>query len=244
MIKVFSTSEELNLFAASAFIQLGNQAIKQRGKFAVALAGGSTPKSLYRLLTMENFCRQIDWTKVFFFFGDERNVSPDAEESNFRMASENLLQPLQISENQIFRWRTELEDAEKIAEDYAARIKRFFALRENEFPRFDLILLGMGDDGHTASLFPLTDALQEAEKIAVSNPVKKLRANRLTLTFPVINNAANVMFLIGGESKAEALKQVLEGEYNPDNFPSQKVKPQQGNLLWLTDESAANSLAK
>ena len=242
MVKVFPTIESLNVFAAEKFVEIATDSIERRGRCAVALAGGSTPKALYRLLSGDEFKNQIDWTKVFFFFGDERNVLPEDEENNFRMADENLFKPLQIPFEQIFRWQTELKIAEEIAADYETAAKVFFALPENGFPRFDLILLGMGADGHTASLFPESKALRETEKIAVANWVEKLKTMRLTLTFPVINNASNIMFLIAGAEKAEALREVLEGERQPDRFPSQKVKPDDGNLLWLVDAQAASRI--
>ncbi|MGC2235777.1 MAG: 6-phosphogluconolactonase [Pyrinomonadaceae bacterium] len=246
MIKVFPDIEELNRFAAEKFVEIGNQAIKMKRSFAVALAGGSTPKSLYRLLASEKYKNRIDRTKVYFFFGDERNVLPGDEESNFRMADENLFQPLKIEDKNIFRWQTEFEDAKNIAANYETKLMEFFDLNENppdrKFPRFDLILLGMGADGHTASLFPFTKALHETERLAVINNVEKLNANRLTMTFPVINNAANVMFLVSGAEKAESLREVLRGENNPDEFPSQKVKLNDGNLLWLVDREAARLL--
>ena len=241
-IKILQNLNEISRVAAELFIEIGNRAISQNGKFTVALAGGSTPKSLYQLLATDEFKNRIDRQKVFFFFGDERNVTPENDESNFKTADENLLKPLQISAENVFRWQTELADAEKIAENYSKTIVRFFDLTNEEFPRFDLILLGMGDDGHTASLFPLTDALNETEKIAVSNYVGKLDTNRLTFTFPTLNSAANVIFLISGVSKANALKEVLEGEFQPEKFPSQNVKPENGNLFWLIDAPAAQFL--
>lgn len=242
MIKIFPNIEELNNFAAEKFVEIGASAIKNQNQFTVALAGGSTPKSFYQLLTSEKFRNDIDWNSVFFFFGDERNVLPDDAESNFRMAIENLFQPLKISPENIFRWETEFEDAETIAGDYETKIIDFFDLGENEFPKFDLILLGMGDDGHTASLFPMTKALAESEKIAVENQVEKLNTWRLTLTYPAINNAENVIFMVRGEDKAETLKQVLEGGFDPQKFPSQKIKPESGNLFWLVDSTAAEVL--
>ena len=251
MIKIFSNLNYLNQFAAEKFIEIGREAIEKLGKFTVALAGGSTPKSLYQLLTTEKFCSQIDWQKVFFFFGDERIVLPNDGESNFRMANENLLQPLKISENQIFRWQTEIEEADKIAKNYERAIINFFNLKENPpastsdsdlFPRFDLFLLGMGDDGHTASLFPFTEALNERRKIAVANQVEKLNAKRLTLTFPVIDNARNVIFLVKGADKAETLREVLQGEIKAEKFPAQTIKPTNGNLFWLIDRQAAQHL--
>ncbi len=234
--------DELNNIAAEKFVSIARNALKKRDKFTAALAGGSTPKSLYNLLASEKFRSQIDWKKIFFFFGDERNVLPDSDESNFRMANENLFKPLQISPENIFRWEIELKDTEKIVENYEKTIKEFFDLAKNELPRFDLILLGMGDDGHTASLFPFSKALRETKRFAVVNFVEKFNANRLTFTFPAINNASNVVFLVSGTTKANALKEVLEGESQPEKFPSQNVNLKNGNLFWLIDSQAAQFL--
>lgn len=244
MIKVFPNIEELNNFAAEKFVEIANDAINsERNSFAVVLAGGSTPKSLYKLLSSEKFKDKIDWKKVFFFFGDERNVFPDSDESNFKMANENLFETLKVSQSNIFRWKTELLNVEIIAENYSESISKFLKLK-NEFPKFDLILLGMGADGHTASLFPFTDALRETVKIAIENYVEKLDSMRLTLTFPVINNARNIMFLVKGADKAETLRDVLEGEFQPEKLPSQSVKPTNGNLFWLCDGESAVYLKK
>jgi len=242
MPKVFPNLEELNNFAAEKFIEIGNDAIEKSDRFTVALAGGSTPKALYRLLASEKYKNKIAWSSVFFFFGDERNVLPDDADSNFRMANENLFEPLEIFPQNVFRWETEFEDAAAIAGDYETKIMDFFDLRDGEFPKFDLILLGMGDDGHTASLFPFTDALNETARIAVENKVEKLETVRLTLTFPAINNAENVFFLVKGADKSETLKQVLEGDFEPLRFPSQNVQPTSGNLFWLSDSEAAELL--
>ena len=251
-IKILQNLSEISDTAAELFVKIGNQAILQSDKFTVALAGGSTPKSLYKLLASEKFRSQIDWEKIFFFFGDERNVLPDDEESNFRMAHESLLKPLQIPSENIFRWQTELGDAEKIAEDYEDVLNNFFSVKRDPsadaddsdliFPRFDLVLLGMGDDGHTASLFPFSNALHIADKMTAANYVEKFDTTRLTFTFPTINSAANIIFLISGEAKAEALKEVLEGKSQPEKFPSQNVKPANGNLHWLVDIPAARLL--
>jgi 6-phosphogluconolactonase len=244
MIKIFPNIEELNNFAAEKFVEIAKDSIEMRGVFSVALAGGSTPKALYRLLASNEFRDKIDWSKVFFFFGDERNVLPDDADSNFRMADENLFKPLTIKAENIFRWQTELGEAEIIAENYEQTIRAFFNLAENGLPRFDLILLGMGADGHTASLFPFTEALRETEKIAAANFVEKLQTTRLTLTFPVVNNARNVIFLAAGEEKAETLKAVLEGEFAPEKLPSQNVRPKEGKLYWLIDKNVAKLLGK
>lgn len=244
MIRIFQNLEELNDFAAEKFVEIANEAINsKRGSFAVVLAGGSTPKSLYKLLASKKFKDQIDWSKVFFFFGDERNVLPDSDESNFNMVNENLFEHLPIIHFQVFRWNTELNNVELIANDYNAPIKTFFGLDENKgVADFDLILLGMGADGHTASLFPFTEALRETENFAVANYVEKLNDWRFTLTFPLINNARNVIFLVAGEDKAETLREVLEGEFEPERLPSQNVKPENGNLFWLLDENVAKLL--
>jgi 6-phosphogluconolactonase len=264
-VKIFPNLAELNNFAAEKFVETAHEAIEKRGRFNVALAGGSTPKALYRLLSSDSFKGKVDWRGVFFFFGDERNVLPDDPESNFRMAEENLFKPLAINDQNIFRWRTELKNAEKIANDYEETLKSFFFMENPpataggtdlktppataddtdhtvetyKLPRFDLILLGMGADGHTASLFPFTEALRETEKLAVANPLEKLDTTRLTLTFPVINNARHVIFLVAGAEKAETLKAVLEGQPEPRKLPSQNINPKNGNLLWLLDEKAA-----
>lgn len=249
-LKTLPGISDLNNFAAEKFVEFANEAIEKRGTFTVALAGGSTPKSLYKLLAGEKFRNKIDWSKVYFFFGDERNVLPDNDESNFKMASENLFAPLKIRDDSIFRWQTELKTTEQIALDYENKLKRFFDWNLNppatavgsDLPRFDLILLGMGADGHTASLFPYTEALRETEKIAVANRVEKLNTTRLTLTFPVINNARNVIFLVAGEEKAETLREVLEGEFTPEKYPSQNVRPANGELFWLLDANVAKLL--
>ncbi len=242
MIKIFTNIEKLNHFAAEKFIEIADNAIEKRGFFTVVLAGGSTPKSFYQLLSSEKFGDKIDWSRTFFFFGDERNVLPDADESNFKMANENLFKPLKINDENIFRWHTELKDAEKITADYEEKIRLFFESKTEM--QFDLILLGMGGDGHTASLFPYTTALNETEKIAVANYVEKLQTTRLTLTFPTIKNARNIIFLVAGEEKAETLRDVLEGEFDPDRLPSQNIRPTNGNLFWLIDENVAKLLSK
>lgn len=244
MVKVFPNLEELNRFAAEKFVSIAAAAIEARGRFAVALAGGSTPKALYRLLAGDEFAGKIDWKSIYLFFGDERNVAADHRESNFRMAEENLFAPLSLAPENVFRWQTELENPFEIAADYEAKIKDFFDLSENELPRFDLVLLGMGDDGHTASLFPETQALDETKKTAVENRVEKLNDWRFTLTFPAINNARNVIFLIKGADKAETLREVLEGDSQIEKLPSQNIRPKNGELFWLIDETAAKFLKK
>lgn len=243
-IKVFESVEELNEFAAERFVELSREAIRERGVFTVALSGGSTPKKLNALLTSDAYRSKIEWSKIHFFFGDERNVLPDSDESNYRMANETLFSKLQIPAENVHRFLTETGNAKTIAEQMQNEIKGFFKLADGEFPRFDLIFLGMGADGHTASLFPETEALDEKEKIVVENYVEKFNTFRLTFTYPAINNARNIIFLVAGEDKAEALREVLHGAPNPQKFPSQGIIPTDGSIECLVDEKAAVRLAK
>ncbi len=230
MTEVLITNDFFEI-ATEKFIEIANEAIAERGKFIVALAGGSTPKELYKLLANKN----LAWEKVIFFFGDERNVPIDSVESNFKMANETLFLPLKINHNNIYRWQTEHETPKKVAEDYSEKINSIA-------PTFDLILLGMGNDGHTASLFPYSIALGETDKAAVENWVEQQNSWRFTITFTTINNARNVIFLVKGEDKAKILHEVLEGEFRPKRLPSQLVKPENGKLLWLLDENVAKLL--
>ena len=234
-IVVSKDPDELASRAAIELARLAKEAIRERGSFTVALSGGSTPLLLYRYL----IDTAIDWEHVFFYFGDERNVPPDEDASNFKGANKSLFRPLRIREDKIFRWRTELETPDAVAEDYEQTLRKL----SPELPRFDLILLGMGSDGHTASLFPGTDALNENERFAVANWVPHLGSWRFTLTYPVINNARNVMFLVAGEDKAETLKKVIEGDARSTEFPSQAVQPTSGNLTWFVDQAAATRLS-
>ncbi|HEX8564920.1 MAG TPA: 6-phosphogluconolactonase [Pyrinomonadaceae bacterium] len=232
--------QALSRAAAEIFVRIGGETIERNNRFTVALSGGSTPKLLFQILSSDEFRLRIDWTKTFFFFGDERHVEPNSAESNYRMANENLFKPLEIPAENVYRWRAEWQNAEEIALDYEKTLTDFF---KTELPRFDLILLGMGADGHTASLFPETSALIETQKLAVANLVKKLASFRLTLTFPLINNAANIIFLVGGAEKAQMLKTVLGGVFEPQKFPAQNVNPRAGNLFWLIEKDAARLLS-
>ncbi len=241
-LKIFQDITELSKFAAEKFISIGNKQIEKNGRFTVALSGGSTPTHFYQMLLTDEFKDGIDWEQVYFFLGDERDVSPMSEKSNFRLVNENLLKPLKVSNTNIFRWHTEIINASEVAESYERSIKKFFGLSNGEFPNFDLIFLGMGDDGHTASLFPFSDALNETSKIVVSNYVEKLNTKRLTFTFPTINNASNIIFMITGKDKAAALKEVLEGDENREKFPSGCISPSHGKVFWLADEKAAKLL--
>jgi len=231
--------DELSVAAATLFIEIARQAIEVRGQFAVALSGGTTPASLYRLLASEAYCDSIDWKRVFFFFGDERYVPETDPESNYRMVKETLFTALPLHSDSVRPWPMFEEVPEKIADGYEDEMEHFFG----GDPRFDLVLLGLGDDCHTASLFPGTTALRVTDRSAVPNWVEKLNAFRLTMTFPVFNTAARVIFLVSGQSKARAVATVLEGDFRPDDFPAQFVNPE-GELYWLLDEAAASRLEK
>lgn len=248
-ILIFADLQELSRVAATRFVHAASDTIAQNGRFTVALAGGSTPKSLYSLLASDEFRNQVDWSKVYFFFGDERAVPPDHIDSNFRMASESLLNHIPIQKSQIFRMKGENSDVEAAADEYGQQLQQFFGLQSGtgpspeNFPRFDLILLGMGPDGHTASLFPGTKALQERGKPVTGNWVEKLNTNRITLTAPSLNRAVQVWFLVAGEDKAEPLHEVLEGQYQPETYPSQLIQPQNGKVIFMVDKKAASKLS-
>ena len=227
--------------AAEEFISVGRSAIGAQGRFTVALSGGSTPKALYSLLAT-NYAT-FPWNRVFLFFGDERHVPPTDPESNYRMVNEALLTKITIPSENVFRVSGENPDALAAAADYEAQVRRFFALKPSEFPRFDLILLGVGPDGHTASLFPDSEALEEKTRLVVANWVAKFNTHRITFTFPVLNHANEVMFMATGADKANMLHQILEGKNTPP-LPSQRVLPSEGKLLWLLDEAAAAKLSR
>ena len=231
---------ELSRIAADLFVQVVRESVEERGRAVVALSGGSTPKALFHLLASEEYRVQVDWDRLIFFLGDERNVPLESQESNFRMANENLFEPLRSSKENIYRWKTELGEASAVAEDYEAAIRSVFA---DTFPVFDLIFLGMGGDGHTASLFPGTPGLDEKIRVAISNDVPQLATTRFTLTFPVINAARNVAFLVAGADKAAVLEKVLEGDSDFHEFPSRAVRPKTGNLYWYIDAQAAQGLS-
>jgi 6-phosphogluconolactonase len=238
-IEIVATSVDLFHAAAEEFVLAARAAIGAQGRFTVALSGGSTPKALYSLLA-SNYAG-FAWNRVFIFFGDERHVPPTDPESNYRMANEALLTKIAIPPENVFRVPAENPDAAAAAIEYETQIRRFFALKPGEFPRFDLILLGLGPDGHTASLFPDTAALDEQSRLVVANWVAKFKTHRITFTFPVLNRAAEVIFLASGAEKADMVRQVLQGK-NSSQLPSQRVQPTDGKLLWLLDETAAAKL--
>lgn len=229
--------------AADEFIARARSAIADHGRFTVALSGGSTPRALHALLVERTATdpRLIDWSKVEVFFGDERHVPPDHPDSNFRMAKETLLSRVPIPQSQVHRMRCENPDAAQVAVEYDRELVAAFQLRAEEIPRFDLILLGMGADGHTASLFPGSMAVHELKKRVVANWVQKLNSWRITLTRPVLNEAALVLLMISGPDKAGALTEVM-GDGSPDVYPVKYVKATRGELIWIIDRAAAQGL--
>jgi 6-phosphogluconolactonase len=239
ILDVSPDSNSLTVHAAEEFVKQAGAAIAERHRFSVALSGGSTPKVLFEMLASDRFRNQVDWSKVYFFWGDERSVPPDHKDSNFRMANEAMLKPLNIPEANIFRIQAE-KGATEAAALYRQALADFFT--PDEFPRFDLLYLGMGDDGHTASLFPHTQALKEQSLAVVENYVPKFQTTRITLTIPAINQARHIVFLASGAGKAEMLVQVLEGEYQPETLPSQFIRAASGTLTWMVDAPAAEKL--
>ncbi len=242
-IQVSPNPAALAQSAAAEFTRLAQSAIEHRGRFSVALAGGSTPEKLYRLLASPPFAGQIDWARVEVYWSDERCVPPDDPQSNYRMARLALLEQVPLPPENIHRLQGEL-DPRLAAFQYEEWLRSAFATpaatgAESPVASFDLILLGMGEDGHTASLFPHQNAVHEDWRWVVAEQIQKLDTWRLTFTPPLINAAANVIFLVAGEHKAESLKQVLQGPYQPELLPAQVVKPTNGRLLWLVDAAAA-----
>jgi 6-phosphogluconolactonase len=236
-IKIVPDAVTLAHDAAEEFHRLAEAAVQERGRFSVALSGGNTPRTVYSLLASEH--KQLPWDRIHIFFGDERHVPPDDPDSNFRMASESLLSKVPIPEKNVHRIHAEL-DAEAAAAEYEQQLVSFFHLLNQDWPRFDLIFLGIGEDGHTASLFPGSKALSEASRRVTANWVEKFKTFRITLTFPVLNHAAEVVFLVSGASKARILSEILRPGIQ--KYPAQSVQPENGRLLWLVDEDAGSLL--
>jgi 6-phosphogluconolactonase len=233
VIEVLHDATEVAHRAAEIFIETAR---KSDDKFSVALSGGSTPKALYQLLAQEKYSSQIDWSRVHIFWSDERCVPPDDEQSNYRMANEALLKHIPIPANQIHRMHGE-DEPQTAAENYEEELKNHFG---NEV-RFDLILLGMGEDGHTASLFPNTTAIDEKERLVAAPFVEKFNSHRITFTFKTINAATKIVFLITGASKTETLKLVLSKPKR--DLPASLVNSSQGELLFLLDMDMGKAVA-
>lgn len=237
-LRVYEDKKQLAEAAARDFAKKAADSIASSGRFAVALAGGSTPKAAYELLASE-YTDEVDWSNVHVFFGDERSVPPEDDDSNYRMAREALLDHVPVGS--VRRMKGELLPDEAAAQ-YEEELRKFFGTLGTP-PEFDLIQLGIGDDGHTASLFPNTPALTVTDRWVAQNPVPKLETVRITLTLPVINAAKAVSFLVAGEGKAEALKEILEGDAEPQDYPAKFVQLP-GELIWMVDGAVAGRLEK
>ncbi len=236
-IIVYDKPEQLAEAAALRFFDSAKAAIALQGRFSVAVAGGNTPKRVYQLLASERYKGRIEWSSVHIFFGDERCVPPDHSDSNYRMLKESLLSHVPIPEMNVHRMRGE-DDPALSSRLYEQELRAFFEAAA--WPRFDLILLGMGEDGHTASLFPHTAALREEKAWVVANWVEQLETFRLTLTVPAICHAAHIIFLVTGEAKARRLNEVLNSPRDPERLPAQLIQAIDGSLEWLIDKAAAS----
>jgi 6-phosphogluconolactonase len=243
-IRILANGAAIAKRAAQEFVQAAAAAIRVKSSFNVALAGGSTPRALYSLLVNDPTLRsQVPWDKIHLFFGDERHVAPDHPDSNFRMATEAMISKSPLKPEQVTRIKAEFPDADQAALEYEKALREYFKLKAAEYPRFDLLLAGMGNEGHTLSLFPGTKALHADGRVVVRNWVGKLYAERITLTAPAASNAAQVIFMVTGADKAPALKAVLEGPFEPEQLPAQLLQPQNGKLLWLVDTAAGSMLS-
>src|SRR3989454_1418847 len=243
-VRILEDAAAIAKRAAEEFIKSANTAAKTKGSFSVSLSGGSTPKALYALLASDALRGQLPWDKMQLFFGDERHVEPTHPDSNFRMANEAMISKAPLKPEQVHRIKAESPDTEQAAREYEQELRSHFHLGDGQAPPFDLVLLGMGNEGHTLSLFPGTKALRDNGRLVMRNWIGKLYAERVTLTAPAVNNAAQVIFMVAGADKALALKGVLEGPYEPEQLPAQLIDPKHGRLLWLVDAAAGGMLSK
>jgi 6-phosphogluconolactonase len=239
-VRIFENLESFSEAAAVLFIESSARAITERERFLVALSGGNTPLRLYQLLAETPYHEQVDWPHVHVFWGDERCVPAEDLENSYRQAHDVLLGHVPIPSENIHRVQSDLEP-ETAAINYALALKQFASPRLG-WPRFDLMLLGMGDDGHTASLFPDSEVNVSTPTLAVTAQYQSRPAYRVTLTPLVFNSARRIIFLISGESKSETLANVLYGDYHPDKLPAQRIHPNDGEVIWLVDQAAASKL--
>jgi 6-phosphogluconolactonase len=241
MIVLVLSEEELYQRAAELFVDSAEQSVESLGVFTVALSGGNTPKPLYSLLG-EAYADRVPWRQTYIFFSDERCVPPDHVDSNFRTAEQALISKIDIPPENVHRMKGEM-DPEAAAKEYADEITRVFNLKPGQVPSFDLILLGLGEDAHIASIFPGSDAIYSTSDMVAATYVPKLGAHRLTLTPPVIQSAKRTIVLATGEEKAEALKHAMEGPYEPDLYPAQLLRDAVGEVICLVDHAAASGLS-
>lgn len=228
--------------AAGRFVAAGRDAVRLRGRFVAALSGGTTPRPLYELLSTAEWRVQVDWKKTHLFWSDERFVPADDPRSNYGMARDALLSRIDIPPANVHPMVTQTADAQQAAQMYEQTIQRVFGTREGGIPKFDLMLLGLGENGHTASLFPHSPLLHENERLVAAEFVKEAGNWRITMTVPLINAARSVMVLVSGSGKAAALREVLSGAFRPEDYPAQLVRPVNGEMVWIVDESAVKLL--
>ncbi|HZO73199.1 MAG TPA: 6-phosphogluconolactonase [Ktedonobacteraceae bacterium] len=239
-VLIYPDKDTLSHAAAQHVVQIANESIVTHGRFTLALSGGSTPKTLYSLLGSEPYRSQIDWAQVEVFWSDERCVPPESEESNFHLAQEVLLDRVPLSPAQIHRMPADLADRDAASRAYSLEMQKVFGT--NRIPSFDLLQLGMGPEGHTASLFPHQPSLHEQERLVMPVTVPKPPPPRLTFTPLLLNAAVHILFLVTGADKADAIQAVLEGPYQPDEYPAQIVRPPKGEVTWMLDTAAAEKL--
>jgi 6-phosphogluconolactonase len=240
-IAIYPDLDTLSNEAARYIVRLASESIVTHGRFTIALSGGSTPKKLYGLLGSEPYRGQIDWNQVEIFWSDERCVPPDDPESNYAMAQQVLLSNIPIPANQVHRMPADQPDREAASLAYARDMLRTFGT--DGVPSFDLIQLGMGPEGHTASLFPHQPSLHEQQRLVMQVSVPKPPPDRLTFTPPLLNAARHILFLVTGSEKVDAVHAVLEGEHNSDEYPAQIVRPDHGDVVWMLDTSASAKIS-
>lgn len=240
-IAIYPDIDTISQQAAAYVVRIAREAIVTRGRFTLALSGGGTPKKLYSLLATEPYKSQIDWQLVEIFWSDERCVPPDDPESNYHLAQEVMLSRLSIPVAQVHRMPADRADRDAASQDYTHEMQRVFST--NGIPEFDLLQLGMGPEGHTASLFPHQPSLRETQRLVMPVSVPKPPPDRLTFTPPILKAARNVLFLATGADKADALQAVIEGPSNPDEYPAQIVRPPNGEVTWMVDSAIAQKIS-
>lgn len=243
-VQIYEDLEALSRAAAVRFTSVAQKRAQQGKVFTAALSGGSTPRTFLEILAKPEFSQRIQWESVHLFQVDERCVPPENLQSNYRMINSSFLRVVPAAAENFHRMKAEQDDRDSASAEYEAEIRRILAPVEGRLPRFDLVFLGLGPDGHTASLFPGSAALAEDHKWVCSNYVEKLQMHRLTLTYPVLNAAVEILFLAAGSDKSEILRQVLEGPRDPRHFPAQGVQPIDGTVTWYLDQPAAQLLRK
>jgi 6-phosphogluconolactonase len=241
-LSIFSSPTLLSQAAAELVLRAVKETLQTQDRVTLCLSGGSTPREFYSLLACEPYCGQIPWEKVHIFWGDERHIPLSEPDNHYRMAMDLFLSKVPIPSENIHRVLVETSEPDEVAKQYESEIKAFFGVLREAVPAFDVVFLGMGSDGHTASLFPETTAVKEGTRWVVSNFVPRRGLTRITLTFPILNQARNIVFLVSGSSKAEMLRSVLQGSQNASLFPAQLIRPESGHLMWFVDQDAGSQL--